>query len=151
MLLMFVSINDICDVIVFWWLLTNVILLPTVLFNIAIPFVFVAMSLSCVVNTAKCDANVKLCPVISDEFELILLEFVRTELLKLLIRNVVELTALKFEVIVAFELLIKNEFEEISLAVVVSLMAFADIVGNIDVIVKPYAVVLLKLDVIVAP
>ena len=46
------------------------------LFNIAIPFVFVAMSLSCVVNTAKCDANVLLCPVIKNELELILLAFV---------------------------------------------------------------------------
>ena len=57
------------------------------LFNIAIPFVFVAMSLSCVVNTAKCDANVLLCPVIKNELEL---------LLKPLIKKVLELILLAF-------------------------------------------------------
>ena len=61
------------------------------LFNIAIPFVFVAMLLSCVVNTAKCDANVKLCPVISEEFELILLKFEVIVLSKFPNKNVLEL------------------------------------------------------------
>ena len=92
------------------------------LFNIAIPFVFVAMLLSCVVNTAKCDANVLLCPVIKNELELILL-------LKPLIQNVLELILLAF---------------------VSSLIAFADIVGSIEVMVNPCAVILLKLLVIVA-
>ena len=92
------------------------------LFNIAIPFVFVAMLLSCVVNTAKCDANVLLCPVIKNELELILL-------LKPLIKKVLELILLAF---------------------VSSLIVFADIVGSIEVMVNPCAVILLKLLVIVA-
>ena len=79
------------------------------LFNIAISFVFVAMLLSCVVNTAKCDANVLLCPVIKNELELILL-------LKPLIKNVLELILLAF---------------------VSSLIVFADIVGSIEVMVNP--------------
>ena len=78
------------------------------LFNIAIPFVFVAILLSCVVNTTKCDANVLLCPVISELFELILLKLES------------------------------------------SLIVFADIVGSIEVMVNPCAVILLKLLVIVA-
>ena len=91
------------------------------LFNIVIPFVFVAMSLSCVVNTAKCDANVLLCPVIKDELELILL-------LKPLIKKVLELILLAF---------------------VSSLIVFADMVGSIEVMVNPCAVILLRLLVIV--
>ena len=83
------------------------------LFNIANPFVFVAMLLSCVVNTAKCDANVLLCPVIKNEFELILL----------------------------FKPLIKKVLEPILLAFVSSLVVFADIVGSIEVTVNPCAVI----------
>ena len=91
-------------------------------FNIVIPFVFVAMLLSCVVNTAKCDANVILCPVIKNELELILL-------LKPLIKKVLGL------ILVAF---------------VSSLIVFADMVGCIEVIVSPCAVILLRLLVVVA-
>ena len=91
------------------------------LFNIAIPFVCVAMSLSCVVNIVKCDANVSLCPVIKNELELILL-------LKPVIKKVLEL---------------------ILLALVSSLVVFADIVGSIEVMVNPCAVIFLRLLVIV--
>ena len=91
------------------------------LFNIAIPFVFVAMLLSCAVNTAKCGATVLLCPVINNDLEPILL-------LKPLIKNVLDLILLAF---------------------VSSLIVFADIVGSIEVIVSPCAVKLLRLLVIV--
>ena len=84
-------------------------------------FHFVAMSLSCVVNTANCDANVLLCPVIKDELELILL-------LKPLIKKVLELILLAF---------------------VSSLIVFADMVGSIEVMVNPCAVILLRLLVMV--
>ena len=80
------------------------------------------MLLSCVVNTAKCDANVLLCPVIKNELELMLL----------------------------LKPLIKKVLEPILLAFVSSLIVFADIVGSIEVIVSPCAVILLSLLVTVA-
>ena len=48
------------------------------------------------------------CPVISEEFELILLKFEVVVLLKFPTKNVLELIVLKFDVIVAFKLLIKK-------------------------------------------
>ena len=90
------------------------------------------------------------CPVISEEFELILLKFEVIVLLEFPTKNVLELIVLKFDVIVAFKLLIKCVFELILLAFVSSLIVFGDIVGSIEVMVKPCAVILLKLLVIVA-
>ena len=125
--------------------------------KLLIVFEFSVISKSCVVLSDMIEANVLLyavfvlnklvafvynvdtsakivdivfpCPVISEEFELILL---------------------KFEVIVAFRLLIKKVLELILLAFVSSLIVFADIVGSIEVMVNPCAVILLRLLVIVA-
>ena len=54
------------------------------------------------------------------------------------------------DVIVAFKLLIKCVFELMLLKLESSLIVFADIVGSIEVIVNPCAVILLKLLVVVA-
>ena len=53
------------------------------------------------------------------------------------------------DVIVAFKLLIKYVFELMLLKLESSLIAFADIVGSIEVMVNPYAIILLKLLVLV--
>ena len=54
------------------------------------------------------------------------------------------------DVIEAFQLLIKCVFELMLLKLESSLIVFADIVGSIEVMVNPCAVILLKLLVIVA-
>ena len=90
------------------------------------------------------------CPAISEDFELILLKFEVIVLLEFPTKNVLELVVLKFDVIVAFKLLIKCLFERMLLKLESSLIVFADIVGSIEVMVTPCAVILLKLLVIVA-
>ena len=89
------------------------------------------------------------CPVISEEFELILLKFEVIVLLEFPTKNVLELIVLTFDVIVASKLLIKKVLELILLAFVSSLIVFADMVGSIEVMVNPCAVILLRLLVIV--
>ena len=89
------------------------------------------------------------CPVISEEFELILLKFEVIVLWEFPTKNVLELIVLKFDVIVAFKLLIKKVLELILFAFVSSLIEFADMVGSIEVMVNPCAAILLRLLVIV--
>ena len=121
----------------------NVLLYAVFVLNKLVPFVYN------VDTSAKIVDIVFPCPVISEEFELILLKFEVIVLLKFPTKNVLELIVLKFDVIVAFKLLIKKVLELILLAFVSSLIVFADMVGSIEVMVNPCAVILLRLLVIV--
>ena len=122
----------------------NVLLYAVFVLNKLVSFVYN------VDTSAKIVDIVFPCPVISEEFELILLKFEVIVLLEFPTKNVLELIVLKFDVIVAFKLLIKKVLELILLAFLSSLIVFADIVGSIEVMVNPCAVILLKLLVIVA-
>ena len=86
------------------------------------------------------------CPVISEEFELILLKFEVIVLWEFPTKNVLELIVLKFDVIVAFKLLNKKVLELILFAFVSSLIVFADIVSSIEVMVNPCAVIKVACD-----
>ena len=121
----------------------NVLLYAVFVLNKLVSFVYN------VDTSAKIVDIVFPCPVISEEFELIILKFEVIVLLEFPTKNVLELIVLKFEVIVAFKLLIKKVLELILLAFVSSLIVFADMVGSIEGMVNPCAVILLRLLVIV--
>ena len=81
---------------------TNVLLYAVFVLNKLVSFVYN------VDTSAKIVDIVFPCPVISEEFELILLKFEVIVLLEFPTKNVLELIVLKFDVIVAFKLEIKK-------------------------------------------